>query len=135
MRANNKSSRNGDQSILHPNHYFVHGLQTSYSNSWSTSLDFKQSFVKIGSKFPHPVSKFENKIYRFLTRVLGKLCRKAKTLALQILRLAISSRNIIHSTRLSLTLTSPYNIYYKAVIAYKFFQIGYILLCFLPCTL
>jgi hypothetical protein len=63
--------------------------------------------------------------------VLRKLSRMTLTLELQILRLAILLRSIIHPTRLSLTLRSPYNIYYKAVMAYKFFQIGYILLCFL----
>jgi hypothetical protein len=29
---------------------------------------------------------------------------------------------------LSLALTSPYNIYYEVVVAYKFFQVGYTLL-------
>jgi hypothetical protein len=56
-------------------------------------------------------SKFLKQIYRSLARVLRKLSCMTLTLELQILRLAISLRNIIHSTRLSLTLTSPYNIY------------------------
>jgi hypothetical protein len=57
-------------------------------------------------------SRFLKQIYRSLARVLCKLGRMTLTLELQILRLSISLRSIIHSTRLSLTLTSPYNIYY-----------------------
>jgi hypothetical protein len=63
-------------------------LQTSYSNSWSTSLDFKQSFVKIWDQAPEFFLNFENRVYHFLTRVLGKLGRKVKTLALQLFQLA-----------------------------------------------
>jgi hypothetical protein len=66
-----------------------------------------------------------------LAKVLRKLGRMMLTLELQILQLAISLRSQIHSTRLSLALTSPYNIYYEAVAAYKFFQGGYTLLCLL----
>jgi hypothetical protein len=87
-------------------------LQTSYSNSWSTSLDFKQGFVAIGTKFPHPVSNFENKIYRFLTRVLGKLSRKAITLALQNFQLAEFRRKLHPYKELLIGLTSPSFIYY-----------------------
>jgi hypothetical protein len=128
MRANNKSSRNGDQSILHPNHYFMHGLETSYCNSWSTSVALtKFSWNEnLCSKY-----KILKQIYRSLARVLRKLCHMALTLEIQILWFAISLENKIHSTRLSLALTSPYNIYYKAVVAYKFFQVGYTLLCLL----
>jgi hypothetical protein len=66
-----------------------------------------------------------------LAKVLRKLGRRTLTLGLQILQLAISLRSEIHSTRLSLVLTSPYNNYYKAIAAYKFFQVGYTLLCLL----
>jgi hypothetical protein len=55
----------------------------------------------------------------------------ALTLGLHILQLAISFKNKIHSTRLSLALTSPYNTYYEVAVAYKFFQVGYTLLCLL----
>jgi hypothetical protein len=55
-------------------------LQTSYSNTLSTSLDFKPSFVEIlGPSFRFFFFEFVNKVYRFLTRVLGKLSRKAIT--------------------------------------------------------
>jgi hypothetical protein len=62
---------------------------------------------------------FFKHIYRSLARVLRKLGRMALTLELHILQLAISLRNKIHSTRLSLALTSPYNIYYKAIVAHN----------------
>jgi hypothetical protein len=57
--------------------------------------------------FQLPFFEFRKQIYRSLARVLCKLSRMALTLELQILQLAISLKNKIHSTRLSLALTSP----------------------------
>jgi hypothetical protein len=104
----------------------------SHSNSWSTSPALTKVFLGYGcqNSKSHFLN-FEKQIYRSLARVLRKLSRMTLTLELQILQLAISLRSKIHSTRSSLALTSPYNIYYKAVAAYKFFQVGYTLLSLL----
>jgi hypothetical protein len=47
MRANNKSSKNGDQSILHPNHYSIHGLLNLVFELLVNLTSFNKNFLDI----------------------------------------------------------------------------------------
>jgi heme/copper-type cytochrome/quinol oxidase subunit 4 len=95
-------------------------------NSWSTSLVFAKLFWNANLRFN---SKFLKQIYRSLARVLRKLGRKMLNLELQIFLLAISLRNLFNRVVLGSYKSLQYLL--KTVLAYKLFQIGCILLCFL----
>jgi hypothetical protein len=61
MRANNKSSTNGDQSILHPNHYFIYGLLNLALKLLVTSLVLSKDSMDIESMFQILLRSLENK--------------------------------------------------------------------------
>jgi hypothetical protein len=64
MRANNKSSKNGDQSTLHPKHYSIHGVLNLVFYLLVNLTGFDQSFIENGTMFQTSFLNFENKIYR-----------------------------------------------------------------------
>jgi hypothetical protein len=108
---------------------------TSYMACKPRILTLGQPHLLCQKKFEMRTCVFKilKQIYRSLARVLRKLGSMALTLELQILRLAITSRSIIYLTRLSLALTSPYNIYYTVVAAYNFLKLDILCCVFSLC--
>jgi hypothetical protein len=63
------SSRHGGQSMSHPIIILYSVWCISHSNSWSTSLAFKQKFcLKFETKFPNSTLKFLKQNLSFLAR-------------------------------------------------------------------
>jgi hypothetical protein len=100
----------------------------SYSNFDKNSIG-QPRILTLGQS--HFFLKFRKPIYHSLARGLRTLTYGVNSWVTYPSACHFIGTNNCISTRLPLALTSPYNIYYKAVVAYKFFQVGYTLLCLL----
>jgi hypothetical protein len=128
-RANNTSSHHGGQSMSHPiiTLYLVWCI--SHSNSWSTSLGFKQKFCWKMESISQIL--FWNKIYRSWLEVLRKLGRMTLTFELQILQLVISLRSKSSLDKVVFSSYKSLQHLFQGCSCIQILSIGYTLLCLL----